>query len=79
MGRLSLAWPQPQKRAKGKCSTAAFPTLFMFIKVGAQVSLVTMSHPFPELLLHLLAYHWKHLYSLYNKIRNKGKIVSAGY
>jgi hypothetical protein len=46
MGRLSLAWPQPQKRAKGKCSTAAFPTLFMFIKVGAQVSLVTMSHPF---------------------------------
>jgi hypothetical protein len=28
--RLSLAWPQPQKGVKAKCSTAAFPKLFTF-------------------------------------------------
>jgi hypothetical protein len=48
--RLSLARLQPQKREREreretKCSTAAFPKLFMFTEVGMQVSLVTMSHP----------------------------------
>jgi hypothetical protein len=43
--RLSLAWPQPQKRAKAKCSTATFPKLFTFREVGTYVSPVTMSHP----------------------------------
>jgi hypothetical protein len=42
--RLSLAWPQLQKGAKAKYSTAAFPKLFMF-RERTQVSLVTMSHP----------------------------------
>jgi hypothetical protein len=44
--RLSLAWPQPQKR--GKCSTAAFPKLFTFREVGMQVSHVTMLCPSPR-------------------------------
>jgi hypothetical protein len=43
-----LARPQPQKRAKAKCSTAAFTKLFTFREVGTQVSLVTMSHPSPR-------------------------------
>jgi hypothetical protein len=30
---------------EAKCSTAAFPKLFMFREVGSQVSLVTMSCP----------------------------------
>jgi hypothetical protein len=46
--RLSLARPQLQKRAKAKCSTAAFLKLFMFREVGMQVSLVTMSRSSPR-------------------------------
>jgi hypothetical protein len=30
---------------KAKCSTAAFPKLFMFREIGTQVSLVPMSRP----------------------------------
>jgi hypothetical protein len=44
--RLSLTWPQLQKSEK--CSTAAFPKLFMFREVGMWVSLVTMSHHLPK-------------------------------
>jgi hypothetical protein len=63
--RLSLASPKLQQREKAKCSTAAVPKLFTFRErsrkfrdIGMQVSLVTMSRPSPELLLHLLVYHW---------------------
>jgi hypothetical protein len=48
---------KPQKGVKAKCSTAAFPKLFTFREEGMQVSLVTMSCPSSELLLHLLVYH----------------------
>jgi hypothetical protein len=34
-----------ERERETKCSTAAFPKLFMFTEVGMQVSLVTMSHP----------------------------------
>jgi hypothetical protein len=38
-----------EESEKAKCSTAAFPKLFGSEKeVGTQVSLVTMSHPFPR-------------------------------
>jgi hypothetical protein len=46
---LSLAWPQPQKRARKQNATQLlFLSCFMFIEVGTQVSLVTMSRPSPR-------------------------------
>jgi hypothetical protein len=52
IGRLILAWPQPQKSAG--CSTAAFPKLFMFREVKSRFLLLQCHTPPWELLLHLL-------------------------
>jgi hypothetical protein len=43
---------------KAKCSTAAFPKLFMVIEVESRCLLLQCHVPPPELLLHLLVYHW---------------------
>jgi hypothetical protein len=37
-----------QQQKSAKCNTAAFPKVFTFIKVGMQISLVTMSRPSPR-------------------------------
>jgi hypothetical protein len=37
--------PATEESEKAKCSTGAFPKMFTFREVGAQVSLVTVSRP----------------------------------
>jgi hypothetical protein len=53
--------PSCRREQEAKCSTAAFPKLFMIREVAMHFSLVTVSCLPQELLLHLLVYlvyHW---------------------
>jgi hypothetical protein len=42
--QAELARPQPQKIARAKCSTAAFPKVFMFRELQSQVPPVPGNH-----------------------------------